>query len=73
MKYKIKTPALFLLFFSLFFMSQNVYAQNDITKTKITLNEKQKSISYILNNISNQSGLKFSYNPQIIDDKKVKI
>ena len=60
---------LFLLAF--FFISQNICAQNNIAKTKITLNEKQKSINCILNNISNQSGLKFSYNPQIINDKKI--
>ena len=66
-----KTPALFLLFLSLSFISQNIYAQNNISDKKITLNENQKPISSILNNIAKQSGLKFSYNPKIIDDKKI--
>ena len=60
-----------LVFLSSFFFSGNIHAQNNIANIKITLNENQKSVNYVLNSISKQSGLKFSYNPKVIDDKKI--
>ncbi|MDR2083600.1 MAG: STN domain-containing protein [Bacteroidales bacterium] len=66
-----KIFSFFLFFVLIFTISNNIFAQQKVSEAKITLNENEKSISQILNIISNQGRLKFSYNPQIIDDEKI--
>ena len=59
------------LFVLLSISSTKIYAQSAASDKKITLHENQKTISTVLADISNQSGLKFSYNPQVIDDSQI--
>jgi hypothetical protein len=59
-----------LLILLLFFVT-DVCGQQRISEQKITLNENQKSVKQILQSITNQTEIRFSYNPQIINDSKI--
>ncbi|MDL2242382.1 STN domain-containing protein [Bacteroidales bacterium OttesenSCG-928-K03] len=60
-----------LLFFLLISPIANISAQQINSEPKITLNENGKSVNQILNIVATKTGLKFSYNPQIIDENKI--
>ena len=66
-----KTLLLPLIFLLSLLFSENIRSQNNFYTSKVTLNENQKSVSYVFDRISTQSGLKFSYNPKVIDDKRI--
>lgn len=54
----------------LLFSWNALFAQNEISGKRVTLQAKQERLSSVLQEITRQTGLRFSYNPQIVDDEK---
>jgi len=64
--FQLKKFKIFLLFAFLFLMAASSYAQSSILDKKITLSFSDVPLSSALNKIYRQTGVKFSYNPDLI-------
>jgi len=52
-------------------LSQNVFAQNTLLETEVSLNYKSKTVKEILKDLTKKHQLKFSYSNNIVNEKRI--
>lgn len=68
---KLRLRCISVLFVFLFAFNFQLFSQVSLFSKKVTVDIKNQSVSYVLKNIGNQVGARFSFDPLVIDSKKI--
>lgn len=68
---KLRLRCIFVLFVFLFAFNLQLFSQVSLFSKKVTVDIKNQSVSYVLKNIGNQVGARFSFDPLVIDSKRI--